>query len=900
MDGGRGGGGRGKDKKAKAAKKKAAAAAAAAQAQAQAAQAAHKKPHHSGKKVGASVQVVAVSKAATSTEAKAASGGPHDQSMTKSKAKRMRLKKAAAHALVKKQTALDTDKQHKKTPTAGASSAASPKTKNVAVLTPPPAAEAAKPHVVSLTGGKKKKRKRNALVAEENEAPAASMGLQREEKKTVAVVGHSSVASPSAAAKGKSLKPTMASPKRKIAQLGSAAQEQRAQKEGGVALATASSKGDVVASPRKIAKKMKLKAEAPVGIKAATAVTKREAQVAAKNLQAKDPATTDGENQVVAKKLQAKKAVQQEQKPAVNVMSPVTTSVKAETATKKRTIVQVNTSVKKPISNQQLPESSGQGNKNRDLAPKTSSENEAVATSHKATKRGLTQAAAMIPSTTTTGDKPAVTKPAPFREIVPAVSPEPAHGDSTSSISTTARVTHNKSDPQGSVPTPTSGAVQVRPSTPADTIVATPTTKETSKIAVSERVKATVTSPALVPSGDLKRRRSIDQASVNAFAVQPPAKRSAGTTNAAVVQSSNARQTEPRDPRLSTPNCSSDQVSSLQTGSAIPTSHCERPADTPDTFKVTHKESATPRLTPPVKMAVAVAQNVVQAPAKKTFSARIDATSSNATSQPKPVLKAEAMPSTTAPKEAKTDLVSSDLVSSTSRKVDIIMDSHSYVQKMMHGEMAKTGDSRGGLSAEPTVTLPPRPRNAWGASFGLVPPSTAVTSAPRTLSTTPLSSWFLSKGCANFVKKVHFSDDDDDNNGSSDDDDIPTLPRGTENTSPKRRTAFVKKNAFLESLKTQSNWRSWYGNVDMLNLLDPPLAHVPEKLQMHNVTPLQLPEATEIRAAGKRANDLEMLERDIRREKQRGSAFSEQLLMMLQGKTVSGKPLEEEYNTILH
>jgi hypothetical protein len=32
-----------------------------------------------------------------------------------------------------------------------------------------------------------------------------------------------------------------------------------------------------------------------------------------------------------------------------------------------------------------------------------------------------------------------------------------------------------------------------------------------------------------------------------------------------------------------------------------------------------------------------------------------------------------------------------------------------------------------------------------------------------------------------------------------------------------------------------------------------------------------------------------------RREKLRGSAFSEQLLMMLQGKTVSGKLLEEEY-----
>ncbi|EGZ17572.1 hypothetical protein PHYSODRAFT_262408 [Phytophthora sojae] len=154
------------------------------------------------------------------------------------------------------------------------------------------------------------------------------------------------------------------------------------------------------------------------------------------------------------------------------------------------------------------------------------------------------------------------------------------------------------------------------------------------------------------------------------------------------------------------------------------------------------------------------------------------------------------------------------------------------------------------------------------------------------------------------ANSVHFSDNDD---GSSDDDsgDISTpelhsgTPRGIDKASPKRRTSVVKKNAFLESLKTQSNWRSWYGNVDMRNLLDPPLAHVPVKLQTHNVTPLELPEATEIRAADKRASDLEMLEHDIRREKQRGSAFSEQLLMMLQGKTVSGKPLEEEYKQIL-
>uniref|UniRef100_H3HBY3 Uncharacterized protein n=1 Tax=Phytophthora ramorum TaxID=164328 RepID=H3HBY3_PHYRM len=118
--------------------------------------------------------------------------------------------------------------------------------------------------------------------------------------------------------------------------------------------------------------------------------------------------------------------------------------------------------------------------------------------------------------------------------------------------------------------------------------------------------------------------------------------------------------------------------------------------------------------------------------------------------------------------------------------------------------------------------------------------------------------------------------------------------------SPKRRLSIVKKNPFLESLTTQSNWRSWYGDVDMHNLLDPPLAHVPEKLRSHEVTPLVLPEADLISSVpSKKAGELEMLEADIRREKQRGSAFSEQLLMMLQGKTVSGMLLEEEYQPLL-
>uniref|UniRef100_M4B216 Uncharacterized protein n=1 Tax=Hyaloperonospora arabidopsidis (strain Emoy2) TaxID=559515 RepID=M4B216_HYAAE len=177
----------------------------------------------------------------------------------------------------------------------------------------------------------------------------------------------------------------------------------------------------------------------------------------------------------------------------------------------------------------------------------------------------------------------------------------------------------------------------------------------------------------------------------------------------------------------------------------------------------------------------------------------------------------------------------------------------------------------------------------------------------RTPSTTPLSSWFLSKGSANFVKQVHFSDDDADDDSSSSGEDVSLvgellISNAVEKVSFKRRALITKKNAFLGSLLTQSHWRSWYGSVDPQNLLDPPLTHVPEKLRNHEITFLSVPKETienDNSVSAKTTNELESLEASIRREKQKGSAFSEQLLMMLRGKTMSGKSLEEEYGSLL-
>ncbi|RLN96559.1 hypothetical protein BBJ28_00014344 [Nothophytophthora sp. Chile5] len=299
--------------------------------------------------------------------------------------------------------------------------------------------------------------------------------------------------------------------------------------------------------------------------------------------------------------------------------------------------------------------------------------------------------------------------------------------------------------------------------------------------------------------------------------------------------------------------------------------------------------------------------------------------------QPEGILKLEAVPAVTSKEATQSQSsheveplvekvnegsVASPPASSSSHNsvenLGIIMDSHAYVAKMMKSE--SEGDTQSGRDdgerSPLKVALSPRPENAWGATFGTSgsAPIRVASSPSPVLSTTPLSSWFLSKGSANFVKHVHFSDDDEE------DDDVrrrisheggsassPTRDRHLHSTSSKGKATSAK-NAFLESLAAQSSWRSWYGDVDLHNLLDPPLAHIPDKLRAYEAKSLALPEVetgSEDRASDKTKSELEVLEADIRREKQRGSAFSEQLLLMLQGKTASGKLLEEEYRPLL-
>ncbi|KAK1945940.1 hypothetical protein P3T76_002988 [Phytophthora citrophthora] len=499
-------------------------------------------------------------------------------------------------------------------------------------------------------------------------------------------------------------------------------------------------------------------------------------------------------------------------------------------------------------------------------------------------------------SSATIKDKPphshdAISTPAIFPKSV-KISP----AISSVTISNPEQVTE-----QGLVPTGATGPAKA----PAKTI------QELDQPVISRTAgKKTSTSSAL-PSGNLKRRRSVDSAStsVTPDSLEPPLKRS--MVSSEVGQPIAAEETRSSDKRANTPDpvpqtriqrtmskpqAAKAEVKSLDASakrepvsSKKPLSSGRLPAGQKPVSEVCittrsagkrSLESIYERKKSPVSIQGPIGKQIPQVTISTGTSASLSKTKAVA---PGSMTKA---PSERIP---------------NSSTVEIVMDSHAYVEKMMKNDLDTKKPGSKPDTEQQMATLPTRPQNAWGASFGMIPPAMVATTPVRALSTTPLSSWFLSKGCANFVKHVHFSDgEDDDCSNSGDFTGRSPTSRMISKASPKWRAVSAKKNSFLESLTAQSNWRTWYGKVDVHNLLDPPLARVPEELRTHEVTPLPLPEPAAADASTKKTTELELLEMDIKREKQRGLAFSDQLLMMLQGKTVSGKLLGEEYKTLLH
>ncbi|KAI9912713.1 hypothetical protein PsorP6_005163 [Peronosclerospora sorghi] len=208
-------------------------------------------------------------------------------------------------------------------------------------------------------------------------------------------------------------------------------------------------------------------------------------------------------------------------------------------------------------------------------------------------------------------------------------------------------------------------------------------------------------------------------------------------------------------------------------------------------------------------------------------------------------------------------------ISSPSTKgsaLGILTDSHAFVEKMMNSDMELNKEERPSSLAQSVQlsdSLPVRPQNAWGASFGMVPPASSSFSNAQILSTTPLSSWFLSKGCANFLKRVYFFE-----TASSSSERRVSFSRSVSNSNgASTDETNSRKNTFLESLTKSTFWRTWYGSADVQNLIDPPLAFVPGTVRKSFASLPALPEATTEPcplASAKNSNGLEGLEADIR------------------------------------
>ncbi|GLE00388.1 hypothetical protein PINS_up009145 [Pythium insidiosum] len=245
----------------------------------------------------------------------------------------------------------------------------------------------------------------------------------------------------------------------------------------------------------------------------------------------------------------------------------------------------------------------------------------------------------------------------------------------------------------------------------------------------------------------------------------------------------------------------------------------------------------------------------------------------------------------------------------------------------------------GAPPVEPTPKTQPTKKTwdeVWGPSFGITPGESSAGQVQvqdgASENVTPLSSWFFSKGPANFKRRVLMPKDTRPSKiarfgGSSprarvstslrlpttstavaassgkgvDTRQCQSSPTGTKNED--QPSSFDR---FLQDLTVTSAWRSWFGNVDPDSLLDPPLpSSVVSKLEpvidllstparSEPVTPsVDETEATVDKRTHKRHRMLDELEDAIREEKKRARAFEQDLLSMLQGKTLSGKDLDE-------
>ncbi|TMW62696.1 hypothetical protein Poli38472_005314 [Pythium oligandrum] len=222
-------------------------------------------------------------------------------------------------------------------------------------------------------------------------------------------------------------------------------------------------------------------------------------------------------------------------------------------------------------------------------------------------------------------------------------------------------------------------------------------------------------------------------------------------------------------------------------------------------------------------------------------------------------------------------------------------------------------------SPEPARTRKRSWETAWGASFGLTDAGSAENDTQNAPSaSTPLSSWFFSKGPANFKKRVVIPRDREVKSLMHA---VPGSPRArimspaskhpqnTTTRATEEESGLSSFERFVQGLVAKSAWRSCYVSLDANDLLDPPLspsllkrfgAHSSRSLETEsNSFDLGARQEESPRVAKKRSSSLAQLEEQIREERKRAKAFDETLLQALQGKTLSGKEVTEEYGHML-
>lgn len=151
---------------------------------------------------------------------------------------------------------------------------------------------------------------------------------------------------------------------------------------------------------------------------------------------------------------------------------------------------------------------------------------------------------------------------------------------------------------------------------------------------------------------------------------------------------------------------------------------------------------------------------------------------------------------------------------------------------------------------------------SWGPSFGTAPHTSF-----RQIASSPLSSWFLSKGYVNFSKRPEY----------------PKTSLKAESNTPAQSantsTKLSHSDEFYKNL-ARSNWRMWYGHVNPDDILDPPLSN--ETVSQTSEIQVQgIEDEKEDTDQASSSSRLQKLLRGLETEKKKFKAFDSALLKIL-------------------